>query len=258
MTMAKRPAAKTKEVAVVEAEVIGRAIQSVTPMDLIQQAQDKGSSIEQMAQLFDLQLRYEENESKKAYHKAVAAFKSEGIVILKDKNVSYKSTNYNHASIGNALAQIIPCLSKHGLSHSWDVNQEGGQIKVTCKLAHELGHFTEVSMSAGKDDTGQKNAIQQVASTVTYLQRYTLFAITGLAAQDQDDDAIGSEAPPVEYITESQVMDIDALLMETAADDMAYYQYLTIKCKVMIEDASQIPAELFSFAVKILEAKRSK
>jgi hypothetical protein len=45
-----------------------------------------------------------------------------------------------------------------------------------------------VTMQAGKDESGKKNAIQQVASTNTYLQRYTFLAITGLATKGQDDD----------------------------------------------------------------------
>jgi hypothetical protein len=48
-----------------------------------------------------------------------------------------------------------------------------------------------VSMGAGPDSGGAKNGIQARASTVTYLERYTLMAATGLAAQGQDDDGAG-------------------------------------------------------------------
>ena len=246
--MAKKKTAKKNEVAVV-AEVVESAMQTVTPMDLIVQAQGKGASIEQMQQLFELNLRYEENEAKKAYHVAVAAFKSEGIVIIKDKSVSFNQTSYNHASIGNAVAQIIPSLSRHGLSHSWDINQDGGQITVTCRLAHELGHFTEVSMSAGKDDSGKKNQIQQVASTITYLQRYTLFAITGLAAMDQDDDGGGSEEDDVEYISESQVCDLEALVEQAKVPMKGFLVWLKVA------DLAEIPVERFSAAVDKLNTK---
>ena len=173
----------------------------VTPMDLLSLAmQQSDVSIEKMDKLLNLQIRWEENEARKAYHKAVADFKTESISIIKDKQVGYNNNKgqfvgYSHATLGNIVQTIIPVMSKHGLSHYWDVNQDK-EITVTCHLMHAMGHKTSVTMTAGKDDSGQKNLIQQVASTVTYLQRYTLLSITGLAAQDQDDDGNGGDRPP--------------------------------------------------------------
>lgn len=50
-------------------------------------------------------------------------------------------------------------------------------------------------MGAAPDTGGAKNAIQARASAQTYLQRYTLKAITGLSEQDDDDDGRGSGRP---------------------------------------------------------------
>ena len=55
-----------------------------------------------------------------------------------------------------------------------------------------MGHSEAVSIAGPLDDSGQKNGIQQIGSTITYLERYTLMAIMGLAAHDQDDDGIAS------------------------------------------------------------------
>ena len=43
-------------------------------------------------------------------------------------------------------------------------------------------------MGGPPDVGGAKNPIQARASTVSYLQRYTLKAITGLSEQEDDDD----------------------------------------------------------------------
>lgn len=65
-------------------------------------------------------------------------------------------------------------------------------IRVTCVLTHSRGHSERVWLQAARDDSGNKNSIQAVGSTVTYLQRYTLLAATGMAVQDQrDDDGAG-------------------------------------------------------------------
>jgi hypothetical protein len=43
-------------------------------------------------------------------------------------------------------------------------------------------------MSGPHDQSGNKNAIQAIASTVTYLERHTAVAITGVAVSDEEDD----------------------------------------------------------------------
>lgn len=176
-----------------------KAVAVATPMDLIAKANASDSSIEQMERLFDLQLRWEENEARKAYNEAIANFKAHGIRIVKDKKVSYSSTKYNHASLGNVVEQVTPVMSQYGLSHTWDVKQSDGNITVTCRVAHIQGHSDTVSMSGEADSSGQKNKIQQIGSTITYLQRYTLLSALGLATYEDDDGRGGKkdEAAPV-------------------------------------------------------------
>ena len=257
---------KAKKNEVVTVEVVEeKSLQTVTPMSLIQRAQDANASIEQMQQLLDLQLRYEDNEAKKAFHKAVAAFKAEAINIVKNKKVSYNTskgkTEYSHAELGSILNTVTPLMSKHGLSHHWETEQDGSKIKVTCFLTHELGFSKQTSLESAKDDSGGKNSIQAIGSAKTYLERYTFLAIVGLAARDQDDDGdkadTGDKADPVTYISESQVMDIESMVGEVDANETQMLEYLSIKAGRMIEDISQIPDNMFGFTVNILEKKRS-
>lgn len=171
--------------------------QPLGPMELISVAVQRGDSVENMKQLLELKREHEKDEARKAFHKAMASFKSESLDITKNKKVSFKAgdgtTEYNHATLDHILEMTVPLLSKHGLSHKWATEQgEGGRITVTCVLTHELGHSDSVALTASPDDSGKKNNIQRVASTVTYLERYTFLAITGLAARDQDDDGVAS------------------------------------------------------------------
>jgi len=108
--------------------------------------------------------------------------------------VSFGTTKYSHSTLGYISETVIPLLSMHGLSHSWEIHQEAKDITVTCKVAHILGHSASVSMTSPPDDSGSKNKIQQVASTVTYLQRYTLLSALGLATDETDDDGRGAGA----------------------------------------------------------------
>jgi len=86
---------------------------------------------------------------------------------------------------------VGPALSKHGFAWSYDIDQQVDWISVTCTLKHRRGHRESVTLGGPPDDSGQKNRLQSIGSTITYLQRYTLKAITGVAEKGQDDDGRG-------------------------------------------------------------------
>lgn len=144
--------------------------------------------VDKLKELLAVKKDWEATEARKAYVAAMASFKAEKIEIVKDKTVAYSGTSYKHASIGNVVSVVCEALGRHGFSHRWDTKQDGGLITVTCVITHELGHSEATALNGKPDDSGKKNPIQQTASTVSYLQRYTLLAATGLATTDQEDD----------------------------------------------------------------------
>ena len=172
------------------------AVATATPGYLLQLAVEQGADLDRLERLMALQERWEANEARKAYVAAMAAFKREPIDVYKSKVVGYRDRNdnlvgYSHATLSDVTDAVGPVLAKHGLSYRWNVDQSSA-IAVECVLTHELGHSESIRMVAAPDASGKKNAIQQIASAVTYLQRYTLLAITGTSTKDYDDDGAGS------------------------------------------------------------------
>jgi hypothetical protein len=167
----------------------------LNPLVMVERALQQNSSVETLAKLMELAERWQANEARNAYVVAMNAFKKNPPTLLKNKHVQFGNTNYDHATLDNVVDTITAGLSRHGLSHSWKVEQTDARIKVTCVITHELGHSESVSMEAGADTSGSKNSIQAIGSAVTYLQRYTLLSATGMAAKGTDNDAITAEAP---------------------------------------------------------------
>ena len=151
--------------------------------------------LDRVERFLDLRRKYEADEARKAYVQSMSEFKANEINISKDKEVSYSGTYYTHATLGNVISVVAPLLARHGFSHRWIIEQKDDLIYVTCTVTHKLGHSESVTMNAVKDDSGRKNAIQQVSSAVSYLERYTFMAVVGVAARDQDDDAQAASAP---------------------------------------------------------------
>lgn len=191
-----------------------KPVAAVTPMAMLQLAVEKGASVEQLERLMALQERYEANEAKKEFVTAMALFKNNPVVIEKQATVDFTSakgrTHYKHATLANVCDVIVPALSEVGISHRWETEQlENGMIRVTCVLTHARGHSERVWLQAGRDESGNKNSIQAVGSTVTYLQRYTLLAAAGIAVQDQrdDDGAGGRKAGSLDEAVKSGYLD---------------------------------------------------
>jgi len=218
------------------------------PDRLLEMAISKGADMAQLEKFMDLKERYDKNEARKDFTQSLSAFKAEGVAIGKDKEVSYSGTFYTHASLGNIISTATPILSKHGFSHRWETGQSDGIITVKCILTHSSGHSESTSLQCGADVSGKKNPIQAIASTITYLERYTFLAITGLAVQDQVDDDGASFG--LEIISEDQVTVLNDLIDEVKADKANFLKYLKVK------SLDELPVSKYDAAINALEAKK--
>lgn len=202
--------AETTELAAIEQRPL--AVQPSTlapssPMGMMLAAMSHGASLEQVEKMMDLQERYERREAEKAYNAAFAAFKSEAVRVLKSRTVTdgpLKGKSY--AELHHVVDAVTPALSRHGLSAAWKLTQDQKDwLEVTCTLKHVGGHAESVSMGGAPDAGGAKNSLQARASTKTYLERYTLKAICGIAEGGDDTDGVPPPAPaPLELVADAR------------------------------------------------------
>lgn len=188
----------------------------VTPNQLLQQAIESNLDLDKLEKFMNLQERWEKKEAEKAFHDAFAKWQKIKPPLIKQTNVSAQTKkgllSYSFASLPYIQKTVDPVLSKCGFSYWWSQSQEGARIKVTCHLSHIKGHTETTTLEAGPDETGAKNSVQAIGSTVQYLRRYTFTSITGLSA-DQDDDA-NSVKPTKEEIHEMQLHELESLYIE--------------------------------------------
>lgn len=167
----------------------------VTPMQMLQAAVEQGKDLDYLKQLMDLEDRWRAAKAKRAYITAFATFKKNMPDVVKDMlNKQYGS---DYSSLANLVNTTNRVLGEYGLNARWDPDQSVG-IKVTCILSHIDGHSEQVSLSGPPDNSGQKNPLQQIKSTLTYLQGATFQAITGVVARSAsaDDDGNGAGKKP--------------------------------------------------------------
>lgn len=170
--------------------------ETMQPMRLMEVAIQNNTSVDNLERLMEMQQKWDANEAKKAFNRALTEFQAKCPSIKKMK----QGHNYKYAPLSDIITQIKAPLMDAGLSYRFEQDHKNG-ISVKCVVTHVDGHKEETVMEADADTTGSKNAVQAIGSTVTYLQRYTLIGALGIATADEDmDGRIGNEIDHLSYM----------------------------------------------------------
>lgn len=116
---------------------------------------------------------------------ALALFQAEVDNVAKDAvNPFFKS---KYASLENIITTVKPILAKHGLSYT----QFPDETALTTILMHKSGEFIQATaFLMAKDSTPQGQG-----SAITYMRRYALSSILGIATEDDDDGNAATAKP---------------------------------------------------------------
>ena len=162
--------------------------------DILMRAIELNVDLDAFEKLVNLVEKVQIDKAKREFYEALSNFQGECPTVMKksEVNMGYGKPHYNYASLGDIITEIQKTLQKNGLSYHWKVNNDDSFIEVTCILAHKSGYELQTSISAVKDATPGKSNVQAIASTITYLKRYTLVSLLGIGTADPDDDAVST------------------------------------------------------------------
>lgn len=214
-------------------------------------ASDPNVDVQKVEKLLDMYERIVARQALSAYNAALAKMQPELPIIgerggIKDRQ---GEVQIRYALWEDIVGIITPILSKHGFSLSFRTAGIEGGVLVTGVLAHAAGHIEQTSLPVELDTTGSKNKVQAMGSSVSYGQRYTARALLNLRTGDVDDD--GKSAGDT-YITEEQVMNLEAFMTEVGANKAMFLKFLKI------ESLDKLPAAQYERAMKALEEKRRR
>lgn len=222
-----------------------RALPVSTPIEMAYQLIQSGADFATVKEMLAVSKELAAEKARNAFNEAAAAAKAEIPVIARNAEGHNKKAYANFA----AYAEVVdPIIAKHGLRYRFRTEQTD-RITVTCILSHKDGHSEENSLSGPPDNSGSKNAIQAIGSTLTYLQRYTLIQALGLAAGDDDDGRKSEETSGP--ISGDQAKVIRDLIEATGTDIAKFCEYLKV------DAIPDIPASEFPRVVAMLEKKRA-
>lgn len=198
---------------------------------------------DRIERFLNLKKSMDADTARRAFDEAVSLSKAQIPAIVKNR----KGHSGKYADFAAIAKEVDPIITQFGLSYRFRTKQED-RILVTCILAHKAGHSEETTLAGPPDTSGNKNAIQAIGSTLSYLQRYTLVQALGIAISEEDDD--GRAAGAGVAINEQQRKVLSDLLDQTGADEARFRAFFGI------EYLAELPAARFAEAKRLLEAKR--
>lgn len=143
---------------------------------------------------------------------------------LQDIGKDSKGYGYSYTSFESLVRYLRPLLTKHGLGFIQTSTTEGDRIGVTTRLIHKSGEWVEDTFTVPLVALAKMNDYQVAGSAITYLKRYGLSAIVGIAS-DEDADAHG------EQVTAPQSSTPPKPSKSTDDDKAKAWKEFSAKCK---------------------------
>ena len=104
---------------------------------------------------------------------------------------------FRYASLASGLDVVRKCLGQHEIAtiQTTAIDQPSGQIRLTTLLAHASGEW--ISSDWPVCSTTETATPHRMGAALTYARRYALFALVGIAGEDDlDAPDLSAEPPP--------------------------------------------------------------
>lgn len=156
-------------------------------------ARDPAVDMEKMKDLWAMRREMLQQRAKMAYAAAFAAMQPELPIVAENGTITNTAgeVQSTYAFWEDINEAIKPVLKKFGFGLSFKTETTPANVTVTATLDHHGGHSESTTMTLPHDNSGKKNAVQQIASSVSYGKRYTAGALLNLTSRGEDDDGQG-------------------------------------------------------------------
>ena len=211
---------------------------------------------DRLEKLLNLQFKYEDRQSEKAYNSAISFFQGECPIITKKKKVDFKSksgntTKYDYAPLDEIVHVVKPILAKYELSYSFNIDpMVDNYHKLIVTISHSEGHSKEFFHFFNPlHDDARMNQSQRIKSALSYAKRAGLENALGIVTQGTDDDAARCHDNP---ITDDQLSEIERIAQNTDTDKKRLLAFLKVD---ELTELSEFEAKK---AILKLKQKRAK
>ena len=160
-----------------------------------------------------------------------------------------------YADLAEVLNTVRPVFSECGLSIVQETSFDGSLVSVTTALCHEKGGYITAIASC----VPAKADAQGVGAATTYLRRYSLAAVTGVAQEDDDGQSAintvkanpvkAAQTPAIVYAITDDLLKLRKRMTYLQVNETAFLN------KLGIESISTMPSNKLQQANELLDGK---
>ena len=218
-----------------------------TPRDLFALAVKNGLGANEISIIAATYERWENEQSRKAYHRAMVQCQTEMPPVVKDEK---GDRGMSFASLEHIQEECRPIYMRHGFSVSiGEGDRQGDIICVVILVAHVDGHEKEFTRYGNIDDKGlkgnpMKTPLQGAQSAVSYLTRTGICGVFNIVIAKTDRD--GSNTA---FITPQQRDVLHGLIVQTNTDIDTFMKWGGV------DELALFPAAKYQEALTLLRRK---
>lgn len=152
---------------------------------------------------------------------AASIAKAQATIVTAEKGEMNPHFGKAYADLADVWSACRDSLTANGLGVVQLPSAEGAKVTMVTYLVHDSGEWFRGALTV----SSQKTDPQGIGSTITYLRRYALAAIAGVAPKDDDDGNAGSagrgnDGPPPQQRAASKPAQAPQQQASASATDM--------------------------------------
>ena len=140
---------------------------------------------------------------------------------------SAQGYGYKYAKLDVILDMLRPLCNKHDVLLWQDVSGEDGEkATITTEFVHSSGQTKKRELTVKVPQLAKMNSLQSLGSTISYLRRYCLMSMVGIAATDdegKDDDGHSGG----NYIDENTRQDLITYVAASSLESTAMQEIIS-------------------------------
>lgn len=181
------------------------------------------ADIEKLERLLDMKERIDRQEAQRAYNEAMSQMQCDLPTVAKRGVISVDGQlRSKYAKFEDINEVVKPVMKQYGFAVSFNVQQQNQGVLVKGTLMHRAGHSESTEMFLPTDNSGRKNALHALGSSISYGKRYVMSALLNITTRDEDDDGEAA-APAPRLVTAMQAKRLDTLLAACHEDVRAWF-----------------------------------
>lgn len=178
-------------------------------------ASDPSVDIEKFERLIALQNQERDRQAHIAYNADMALLQSEMPTISESGEIKVNNVvRSKYARYEDIVKAVRPLFAKYGFFFTAKTDFEDGMLIVEGSIGHKQGHHETTKMRLPFDNSGSKNSVQAIGSSVSYGKRYVISMLLNIATGGEDDDAMMSDHDALLEVRSAQNLDQLKIIFE--------------------------------------------